>query len=270
MSSGNWQVSYEAAVLYEKYVHPLMVPWVETLVETATIREGQRVLDVACGTGFVARLAAAHVGLAGQVAGVDLNKGMLAVARQISSSDTALPIEWHEGDVTDLPFDDASFDAVLCQQGMQFFPDIQGAANELNRVMVPDGRLVFTIWSPIEENPYLDALAHALEQHLSEQAANGLRGAFAKSYSVDFEPALRNAGFKQIEVDAPRLAFHLPPLEEQLPGHMASLPMADAISALPDEAKVSILNDVRFALKEFANQTGLSIPSRSEVVSAVK
>ena len=69
MSSENWQLSNDAAILYEKYVHPLMVPWVEALVEKANIKKGDRVLDVTGGTGFVSRLAAERVGLSGQVVG---------------------------------------------------------------------------------------------------------------------------------------------------------------------------------------------------------
>jgi ubiquinone/menaquinone biosynthesis C-methylase UbiE len=270
VASENWQLSNDAASLYEKYVYPLMQPWVAALIEKGRVAKGDQVLDAACGTGFVSRRVAELVGSTGHVAGADLNRGMILAAQEITNRTSELPIEWRVADAAELPFDNERFDVALCQQGMQFFPDSAGAISELHRVLKPGGWLAFTIWGPIEENPYLGAVANALKSHLNEQAANGFRAAFAKSYRADFDDALHDVGFMQIQVDSPVLAFRLPPLQDYLPGHLASLPMAGAIAALPCVKKQALITDVSNALQGFADGNGVTIPSRSEVVSAVK
>ena len=110
-----WQVSGNAAEAYERYLVPtLFTPWAHDLIARAALQPGERVLDVACGTGIVARLAAAHVGVAGHVVGVDLNPDMLAIARAQPPATASARVEWREGDANALPCNDATFDAVFC------------------------------------------------------------------------------------------------------------------------------------------------------------
>src|SRR2546427_11628696 len=117
-----WQLSGNAAHFYERYVRLIMEPWVRCLVDVAALQPADHVLDVASGTGFVARLAADCVGADGRVVGVDLNASMIEAARSASTADTGATIEWRTGDAAALPFENAAFDVVLCQQGVQFFP----------------------------------------------------------------------------------------------------------------------------------------------------
>lgn len=134
-----FQVSGNAAEHYERYIVPtIFIPWSTDLLERAALQPGERVLDVACGTGVVARHAAQQVGSDGTVTGLDLNPVMLEVARTQAASSDAV-VEWHQGDAGALPFDDAAFDVVLCQQGLQFFPDKVKALREMHRVLVPGG-----------------------------------------------------------------------------------------------------------------------------------
>ena len=111
--------------------------WAADLVDRAALQPGERVLDVACGTGVVARVAAERVGSTGRVAALDVNSGMLAVARSLPAV-TGAPVEWHEGSALALPFPDAAFDVAFCQLGLQFFPDRPKALREIRRVLVPD------------------------------------------------------------------------------------------------------------------------------------
>src|SRR5919109_4471287 len=121
--SERWQLGGNAPEVYETELVPAIFgPWAPLLVAKAALHEGERVLDVACGTGVVARMAAPHVGTGGHVVGVDLNPGMLARARASSPPEGAA-VEWREGDAGALPFSAASFDAVFCQLGLQYFPD---------------------------------------------------------------------------------------------------------------------------------------------------
>ncbi|MER8800707.1 methyltransferase domain-containing protein [Mesorhizobium sp. M0998] len=117
-----WQLEGSAADLYERYLVPAITAlWAADLMDRAAPQSGERILDVACGTGVVARSAAERMG-SGQVVGLDINTGMLAVARSLPRGAGAR-IDWHEGSALEMPFPDSAFDLVLCQLGLQFFPD---------------------------------------------------------------------------------------------------------------------------------------------------
>jgi SAM-dependent methyltransferase len=150
-----WQVAGNAAEIYQRELVPAVFgPWAPRVVELAELRPGLRVLDVACGTGVVARLAAEAISVEGRVAGLDLNPDMLAVAATLPAVAGA-SIEWVEGSAQALPFGEASFDVVCCQLGLQFFPDREGALREMKRVLAPGGRVVVMVWGEIGRSPAL-------------------------------------------------------------------------------------------------------------------
>src|SRR5437667_1692341 len=121
------------AEIYDRHMVPAMLAsWVPALLDLVTLKPGERVLDVACGTGVVARQAASRAGAGGQVVGLDLNGDMLALARALGPA-----VEWREGNAMTLPFAASAFDVVVCQQGLQFFPDCGQALREAHRVLVP-------------------------------------------------------------------------------------------------------------------------------------
>src|SRR5689334_8372947 len=155
--SEHWQLEGSAPELYQRYLVPAVTgQWAADLVERAALQPGERVLDVACGTGVVARLAAARVGPSGRVAALDLNPGMLAVARTLPGEPgegAAAVIEWYEDSALALPFPEASFEVAFCQLGLQFFPDRPQALQEMRRVLVSGGRLALSVFGPIEHNP---------------------------------------------------------------------------------------------------------------------
>jgi ubiquinone/menaquinone biosynthesis C-methylase UbiE len=149
-----WQMAGNAPESYEHHMVPTFFkPWAEELLTRATLQRGERILDVACGTGIVARLAAEQVGSSGYVMGVDLNAGMLEVARAQTPTSGAT-VEWREGDANALPCADTTFDVVFCQQGFQFFPEKAVALREMHRVLVPGGRLALSVWRSLPYNPY--------------------------------------------------------------------------------------------------------------------
>ena len=181
-----WQVTAEAAELYERYpARYILGPWAPLLVEAVALARGERVLDVACGTGLVARIAAQRVGPAGRVVGVDLNPGMIAVARSLPAP-IAAPIEWLERSALDLRLPDASFDSVLCQQGLQFFPDKLVALGQMRRVLVHSGRLALSVWIGI--GPYHGAVGEALARYVGNAAATK----FCASRTVPAREELRS------------------------------------------------------------------------------
>jgi SAM-dependent methyltransferase len=144
-----YQLSVEAAEAYEaRFVPALFAEWAPRLVEAAGVAPGQTVLDVACGTGVVARAAADRLGGRGRVVGLDLNRCMLAVAGRLRPD-----LEWRQGDAADLPFEDGSFDVVLCQSALMFFPDRAGALREMTRVATAGGTVAVQVWDRLEAQP---------------------------------------------------------------------------------------------------------------------
>ena len=152
------------AQIYEDYfVSTVFGPWADLVIEEADPKQGERVLDLACGTGALAFRARPLVGSQGSVTGLDLRPGMLAVARSLPGADT---IEWTEGDASDLPMPDREFDLVVCQQGYQFFPDRLQAATEMRRVLEPAGRSVVSVWSDLSKQQLFRDLTEVEARHL--------------------------------------------------------------------------------------------------------
>src|SRR6195256_3474689 len=146
---GQWQVAGSAPEVYERELVPAVFGvWAPILVELAQPRSGERAVDVACGTGIVARIAAKRVGPTGAVVGVDLNPGMLSVAKSVMSTDSRSgePLQWQEASADKLPFPDSSFDVVYCQLGLQFFADRAAALREMRRAIGAEGRLALMVW----------------------------------------------------------------------------------------------------------------------------
>jgi len=164
----------EAAWFYEdKFVPALFAPWAARTIAAAGIEEGDRVLDIACGTGVVTRAAAAITGAGRPPAGLDLSPGMLAVAHALDAR-----IDWRLGDAGQLPFADASFDRVVCQFGLMFFADRVQALAEMRRVLCPVGRLAVAVWAGLEHNPGYAEKVRVLEQIAGPAAAAALRAPF--------------------------------------------------------------------------------------------
>jgi ubiquinone/menaquinone biosynthesis C-methylase UbiE len=123
-------------------------------------------------------------------------------------------IEWKEGNVAALPFPEVSFDAVLCQQGLQFFPDKPAALRDMRRVLVPTGHLVLSVWRHISHCPWQRAVADALERHVSSDAALGIRGALALGDREELRALVSAAGFRAIRVLIDSQMIRYPSLEE--------------------------------------------------------
>lgn len=177
--------------IYEQtLVGPLFQPWVDSLLEDVELGPGTRVLDIACGTGIVARMAKERLGATGKVVGVDLSPQMLAVARRVSPT-----IDWREGDAGALPLGgDEHFDVVLCQQGFQFFPDRAVAARQMHRALVRGGRLGVSTWRPDEESPVLHRLREIAERHVG--SIDDRRHSLGEPGPI--ETVLDDAGFQDI------------------------------------------------------------------------
>jgi SAM-dependent methyltransferase len=180
----------DAAQAYETSLVPaLMEEWAPRLVAAARIQAGDQVLDVACGTGVLTRAVAARVGSTGSVAGLDLDPGMLAVARARRPD-----LEWMEGSAEQLPYPDASFDAVVSQFGLMFFPDKPAAIAEMWRVLRPGGRMAVAVWASLDATPAYDRETRLIEQHAGPRASAPLRLPFTLGDRGRFEAQFTEAG----------------------------------------------------------------------------
>jgi ubiquinone/menaquinone biosynthesis C-methylase UbiE len=147
------QVTHSATEVYEEFFLPALIQqWASRVTDAAGIQSGERVLDVACGTGVLARSVAERVGSNGAVLGIDKNEGMLAVARR-----RAPAIEWKQGRAEALPLNSESFDAVVSQFGLMFFDDRRTALREMIRVLRPGGRMAVAVWGSLDLYQRLDA-----------------------------------------------------------------------------------------------------------------
>jgi ubiquinone/menaquinone biosynthesis C-methylase UbiE len=263
---GQWQVAGSAPEIYERELVPAVFgAWAPILVELAQPRAGERVIDIACGTGIVARTAAANVGPAGAVVGIDLNPGMLGVARSLSSTGS---LHWREASADKLPFPDGSFDVVYCQLGLQFFPDRAAALHEMRRVSSAKGRLALMVWRGIHESPGFAALAEALEQHIGPAAAAIMRAPFGFSNADELETLVRAAGFQNVVVLQRQGTVRFPSVERFVLSYIAGSPLAGPVSKADDAAREALITDVRNALGNYISNTELVFPIAAHLLSA--
>jgi len=225
---------------YERYFVPAIgLPLATELVETALLRPGERVLDVACGTGVVARLAADQVGAAGHVTALDVNPDMLAEARSVSGP---AAIKWREGAAEDMPLPDAAYDAALCQMGLQFFADKGAALTELYRVLAPGGRLVANVPGPMP--PVFKILQRGIRDHVAPEIAKFMSVVFSLDDPRELEELVAGSGFREVSARRGARVLRLPPPEDFLWQYVWSTPLAEAVGSLGEQERDALKHDV--------------------------
>jgi ubiquinone/menaquinone biosynthesis C-methylase UbiE len=220
------------AEVYEQYLgRSIADPFARMLLDHAAPKQGERVLDLASGTGSVARQVAPMVGRQGRVVAVDINPAMLAVGRAMSPPAGAA-IEWLEGNAIDLDLPDAAFDLVLCQQGLQFFPDRVGAAREMRRVLMPEGRVAISVWQTLARHPVYEALFKATASHLGARMS-AVDVSFSFGDPEQLRAVLRNGGFDRIDIVPRSLDISL-----QSPERYVQLTVRGAATSVPAFARL--------------------------------
>jgi ubiquinone/menaquinone biosynthesis C-methylase UbiE len=197
------------AETYEHYLGPAIAdPWTRVLLEYAAPQPGERALDVACGTGSVARHVAPMVGTNGKVVALDVNPDMLAMARALPAPAGAT-IAWLEGNAISLGLPDDAFDLVLCQQGLQFFPDRAASVREMRRVLTDGGRVAISVWQALHRHLVYEALLHATARHLGA-TIDTVDVSFSLWDADELRTLLSDAGFQRIKMTPRSLNMHLP------------------------------------------------------------
>ncbi len=182
---------------YEQYMVPgIMIPGVDLMLQVAQPQFGERALDLACGTGIVARTIAPLLGHQGAVTAVDINPAMLAVARSLPPPQGA-SVDWREGSALALPLPDAAYDLTLCHQALQFFPDKVAALRETRRILVSGGRLVLNVQQSLQHNPVYRIFNEVL---IGIMKLPALAAPFSFGEVEPLRTALIEAGFSNVEV----------------------------------------------------------------------
>lgn len=253
------QVTNDAAEVYDAFFVPaLFEQWTGVILDAAGVRPGNRVLDVGCGTGVLARAARERAGTEGHVSGIDPNAGMLAVAGR-SEPD----IEWHTGLAEQLPFPDASFDCAVSQFALMFFADAQGALGEMRRVTRPGGRVTLAVWDNLEHNVGYARLSALVEELFGPDAADAIRAPFrmgdaraldALAATALTEPSIsRHAGVARFES-----------VEAWLHTEIRGWTLADTID---DQGFATLLDAARTALADVVSNSAVCFDVSALVVS---
>jgi ubiquinone/menaquinone biosynthesis C-methylase UbiE len=246
----------------------LFEPWAAELVARARLEPGARVLDVASGLGPVARLAAAAAGTGGQVVAADISAAMLAAAAARPVTPGWAPIEYLECPASAIAADDGSFDAVLCQQGLQFFPDRAAAAGEMHRVLGRGGAVVLSTWAAERPLGLFGPVNETLrEAGLAEPYPRAFDSDTYRLSVADLDGLLQAAGFQGVRVQTVELDATWPTAEEAT-ATLLGTPFGPLVSALPADTQQQLR--ARLASKLGSSAHGVTIRTASNIAQGIK
>ncbi len=259
-----FHLTVEQAEAYDAlFVPALFAQWAPQLLDTANVSPGQRVLDVACGTGVVARAAADLVGEADLVVGVDLNAAMLEVAKRVRPD-----IQWLSGDAADLPFDDGSFDAVLCQSALFFFPDPAAAIREMSRVAKTGGTVALQTYASLDAQPTYGLFVDVVLKHAGPEAKSLVTTYFSQGDPDELAMAFAGAGLEVTETRTPMGIARYASVAALVEIEVKGTPLIDRLS---EEVLERILADCRQLLDEHTTPTGaVEMPIRAVFIAGRK
>lgn len=257
-----FQITADQAEFYDAFFVPaIFAAWAPMVAEAAAVAPGLSVLDVACGTGVAAREAAARLAGAGSVVGTDLNPAMLAVAARVAPH-----IEWRQADAAHQPFDDASFDVVLCQSALMFFPDPDAALREMARVVRPGGRVVVQVYAGLDAQPAYSRLVAAAARHAGPEAVSTLSAYWVHGDRTRLSERLRSAGLQVVDATTRTSSARFPSVADVVRIEVGGSPLAQRIDPAVYRA---IEADAVEALAEFTAADGIAtLPLVGHIITA--
>jgi len=232
---------------YDEFLVPgLFEPWAKLLLDEADLRPGESVLDVATGPGTVARLAAVRVGAKGRVVATDIAQPMLDIAKAKGQpSAAAAPIDYLYSPAAPLAAATGTFDAVLCQQGLQFFPDRPSALREMRRVLRPSGRTAIAVWGELERNEIYAAFHAALQATVRSDLAELITAPFSWPSGTALKSAAEDVGFRNVRLSTRSLSMVLEGGLEQAIQSFAATPVAPGVGELPQDVQQAFFAHLR-------------------------
>jgi len=271
-----WGAAFAAApisamTVYDEIMVPrLFEPWATLLLDEVGPRQGQAVLDVACGPGTVTRLAALRVGSTGKVTGCDFSPAMLELARSKSTVEASAPINYVECPADSLDVPDDSVDVVTCQQGLQFFPNRSAAMAEMRRVLRPGGQLGIAVWSDLETCPPFAALGTALAQVLGAEVAEAYgSGPWGFGDSASLLQLVTDGGFINVTLRTCELPLVFEGGPAQLLSTLRAASVATAVAELTNEDQLTLAAAVEEATRPITFAGVVRSHATSHVVTAI-
>lgn len=256
---------------YERYMVPtLFRPWAVRLVDVAAPVDGERVVDIGCGTGIVAREVARRLPGLGVVQAVDVSAGMLAVAREAAIEEDVAGIVWHEGRAERLPWPDRTADVVLCQFALMFFDDRLAALREMRRVVRGSGRVLMSVWQGLERHPFYDTLHRVIQARLGVSA---LQDIFALGDAGRLRALVADAGFRDLHLESMSMTARFPSPESFLAGEIdvdtAAIPAMQHLDAAARTAMVAAISaDMAAPLRAVTQAGHVVLEFHAHVVTA--
>lgn len=252
------------------YVPRIFIPWARLLLERAALRPGEAVLDIATGPGTVARIAAEEVGPRGRVVGADFSEAMIAIARTKPPTAGSATNEYVVSPAAPLEVETGAFDAVTCQQGLQFFPDRPASIREMHRALKPSGRVAAAVWREISFQPAFAALDAALRECLPAGQAEPYGLPFRWPKAEDLADAFRREGFTGVAVAEVRYPVHFEGGITQVISTLAASPVAGMIAELDAQTRARLWEAAERRLKPFVMDGQVRTQMVSNLLTARK
>lgn len=253
---------------YQRYFVPaIATPVSVDLMRAADLRAGERVLDVACGTGLIARLASEQVGPTGSVTAVDIAPDMIEVAKSVPTP-AASRIDWHVSDAASLPLPDDSYHAVLCQMGLMFMEDRPAALAEMKRVLTPGGRLVVNTPGSIQR--VFELMEQAIVEHISPDLGGFVRAVFSMHDPETVADLLREAGLVDVTSRVSPAALQLPAPVEFLWQYINLTPIGPFVAQAPQAAQSAMERQVVEAWQPYVVDGGVLVDQPMVLVTGRK
>src|SRR5262245_100810 len=249
MSQPTPQPLIDAANAYESlFVPALFGQWAAKVADAAQLQPGQRVLDVGCGTGVLAREVTSRVRSSGRVVGIDPSPGMIAVAKKLTPA-----VDWRDGAAESLPFPDQSFDAVVSQFSLMFFTDRCQALREMLRVLAPGGRLAVAVWDSLDSIQAYATEVALLERTAGQRAADALRAPFVLGNRDDLAALFSGAGAASAKITTHHGTASFPSIRTMVEADLRGwLPVMGVI--LSEDEIGRVLQEAEHALGSYATE----------------
>lgn len=254
---------------YDKYLGPVLFePYAIDLVKRIEKKSLRDVLELACGTGRVTKHLASLVPSDGSLIASDLNEDMLSVARKILPS---LDVTWMVVDAQELPFSENSFDHIICQFGVMFFPDKEKAFAEAYRVLKADGRLLFNVWDSMEHNPRSAIVKNIVEGIMGDDAPDFMsKGPYSYNEKDVISQSLKDAGFNNIDIDVVQITTYYPSADNLINGFVHGSPLSGYLAQLQPLLQQEIKDRLKQKITAEFGEAQIVSPMQALVVSANK
>ena len=254
---------------YDQYLGPILFePYALDLVDRLKKDQVKDVFELACGTGRVTRHLADLIPDGGSLTAADLNPGMIEVARSKIQSDK---IKWMTADAQELPFDDGSFDHMVCQFGVMFFPDKEKSFREAKRVLKSGGKYIFNTWETVEKNPRISVIWKVINEVFGKEPADFfMKGPHSFHDKNKIEQLLTNAGFKNIRIEtvATTPTYNKP--DDLIKGFGDGSPLNNFLREKNKDLQEDFRKRLLRALQEQDKTLGNTVPSLALVVEAIR